>query len=214
MPGYSLTVARGDTDSIRNRVIDAFDPPEWFRRLLASPYSAQWSDAFSSVNGRVLFAVTKPYAEMASQSLAAVPASALSRLRIFGAGLGGVLPAVLKPFLLPYDDRLDTIFPGTRSDFAQRALVHFSRNIAPQDGDISLDAEWVRRAMAKSKSPLRPVRSTATDEALLAVIRSRLHPRASASQLLRRLRDDDQIACEQGRFAKLFRQAQSEGDCS
>jgi hypothetical protein len=130
---------------------------------------------------------------------------------LFVASLGSALPIELRPYLLPYDDRLDAIIPGIRSDFAQRALVHFVQLISKNDEDCAADAKRVSDALAEAKAPARPARQVATDEALLALIRTRLHPRASASRLLRQLRDEDQMACEQSRFAKLFRQAQLEG---
>jgi hypothetical protein len=211
LPAYSLTVARQDPDSIQGKAVGPFDPAAWFEALTAGPYSVAWRDVFSEGVGRVLVALTKPYAEMATPALAKLPASDLCRLRLFGAGLGAVLPTALKPYLLPYDDRLDTLFPGTRSDFAQRALVHFVQNVAVADGDSATDAARARALLAAAKAPSRPERRAATDEALLNLIRARLSPRASASRLLRQLRDEDQIACEQGRFARLFRQAQTEG---
>lgn len=211
LPAYSLTMAHHDQDSIQGKAVGPFDPATWFEALTDGPYSVAWSDVFSEGGGRVLVALTKPYAEMATPALAKLPASDLSRLRLFGAGLSAVLPMALKPYLLPYDDRLDTLFPGTRSDFAQRALVHFVQNVALADGDYATDAARVRASLAATKAPPRPARRAVTDEALLTLIRSRLSPRASASRLLRQLRDEDQIACEQGRFARLFRQAQTEG---
>ena len=211
LPAYSLTVARHDEDSIQRKAVGPFDPATWFEALTDGPYSVAWKDVFSEGDGRVLVALTKPYAEMATPTLAKLPASDLRRLRLFGAGLGTVLPAPLKPYLLPYDDRLDSLFPGTRSDFAQRGLVHFVQNVASTDGDYSTDAARVRALLAATKAPPRPERRAVTDETLLTLIRSRLSPRASASRLLRQLRDEDQMACEQGRFARLFRQAQIEG---
>lgn len=211
LPAYSLTVARNGQDSIQAKAVGPFDPAIWFEALTDGPHSVAWEDVFSEGAGRVLVALTKPYAGMATPALAKLPSSDLRRLRLFGAGLDAVLPTALKPYLLPYDDRLDTLFPGTRSDFAQRALVHFVRNVAVADGDSATDAARVRALLAETKAPTRPERSAVTDEALLTLIRSRLSPRASASRLLRQLRDEDQMACEQGRFARLFRQAQAEG---
>lgn len=211
LPAYSLTVARQDPDSIQGKAVGSFDPATWFEALTDGPYSVTWKDVFSEGTGRVLVALTKPYAEMATPALVKLPAGDLRRLRLFGAGLNAVLPTALRPYVLPYDDRLDTLFPGTRSDFAQRALVHFVRNIAVADGDYDTDAARVRALLAATTAPSRPERRAATDDALLALIRARLTPQASASRLLRQLRDDDQIACEQGRFARLFRQAKTEG---
>jgi hypothetical protein len=211
LPAYSITVAHGDADSVQGKVVGAFSPSVWFDDLLNGPYSVKWPAVFSGGSGKVLVALTKPYAEMVGPALARLPTSSLSRLRLFGAGLGSVLPIELRPYLLPYDARLDTIIPGTRSDFAQRALVHFVQGASTGDGDCAADALSVRAALSETKAPVQPARQAATDETLLALIRERLHPHASASRLLRRLRDEDQMACEQSRFAKLFRQAQMEG---
>lgn len=211
VPAYSLTVARQGPDSIQGKAVGSFDSATWFEALTSGRYSVTWRDIFSEGAGRVLVALTKPYAEMATPALAKLPAGDLRRLRLFGAGLDGFVPNSLKPYLLPYDDRLDTLFPGTRSDFAQRALVHFARNVDVAEGDYASDAARVRALLAATKAPSRPERRTATDEALLTLIRARLSPRVSASRLLRQLRDEDQMACEQGRFVRLFRQAQTEG---
>lgn len=211
LPMYSLTVARRAEDSIHGKAVGRFDPAAWFEALADGPYSVAWEDVFSEGADRVLVALTKPYAKMATPALAKLPSSDLRRLRLFGAGLDATLPITLKPYLLPYDDRLDTLFPGTRSDFAQRALVHFVQNVAAAGGDYAADADGVRASLAATKAPSRPQRRAATDEALLTLIRARLGPRASASRLLRQIRDEDQMACEQGRFARLFRQARTEG---
>jgi hypothetical protein len=102
------------------------------------------------------------------------------------------------------------LVPGTKSDFAQRALVHFANHIAGGLADLAVDIAAVTRALAAAEPPPRIVRAPASDAELLKLIRTRLSPSASASRLLRLLRDEDQIACEQSRFAKLFRQVQLE----
>ena len=84
----------------------------------------------SENSGRILVALTRPYARMVGQSLSTLEPQALARLRIFGASLASDLPACLHPALTPYDDRLNTVFPGTCADFPQRALLHFVRSVA------------------------------------------------------------------------------------
>jgi hypothetical protein len=205
-----MTVAKGRAESISDRIAGRFDPASWFSGLLDSRYSVGWSDVFQPEGGRVLVALTRPYAEMVGPSLADLPADQRSRLRIFGAGLTPVLPASIAAQLLPYDDRLETLLPGTQSDFAQRALVHFVNEVATGAANLQGDIAGVTQALSAVEAPTRAVRITATDSDLLKLIRARMSPLASASRLLRQLRDEDQIACEQGRFARLFRQAQLE----
>ena len=211
LPVYGLTVARGVAESISDRVTGGFDTASWFSKTMTGRYSVEWDAVFKPNGGRVLIALTRPYAEMIGPSLAALPGGLRARLRIFGAGLSPALPSSVASQVLPYDDRLDTLLPGTRSDFAQRALVHFTDHIADGVSDLPADVAGVRQALSTVEPPVRTVRSPATDADLLKLIRARLSPRASVSRLLRQIRDEDQIACEQSRFAKLFRQAQLEG---
>ena len=213
-PAYGLTISRGHEDSIAAKVIGTFDVGAWFADLLAGPYSERWAQVAASRPGRVLVAITRPYAEMVADSLSALAPEAVDRLRIFGAGLSDALPLSLHGALLPYDERLDALFPGTRSDFAQRAMLHFVQHIAELPIDRAGEAAAVTSLLSRVEPPARPKRAQRTDDEILALIADRLAPNASASRLLRNLRDDDGIACEQGRFAKLFRAAIARRDAA
>lgn len=211
VPAYGLTIAKDGPESVLGKVVGPFNPADWFAGLLSGPYSTDWTRIVGAGRGRVLVALTKPYAEMVGESLSAVPQDALDRIRIFGAGLSSALPAILQSALVPYDERLDTLFPGTRSDFAQRAMHHFANLVAHLPVDQRGDAEAVRACLDRVDAPVRPTRMQRTDSELLTIISGRLAPQASASRLLRQLRDEDGIACEQGRFARLFRTAAASG---
>ena len=208
-PAYGLTVSHNSTESIASKAEGAFAPAHWFEEMMAGPLSTAWRSVFERGPGEVLVALTRPYAEMVGPSLAQLPQQHLDRLRLFGAGLASALPASLLGALVPYDDRLDTLFPGTRSDFAQRAMAHYVKHIARAGVDQAAANKCVAEALAEIQLPVRPVRKLASDGDLLALIKARLSPTASASRLLRQLRDDDGIACEQGRFTRLFRQART-----
>lgn len=205
VPAYGLTIASNVPDSISTKVDGPFDPARWFASLMAGGHSVGWDRLQQNGQGRILVALTKPYAEMAGSSLAAAPPRVLERVRIFGANLVRALPEALHSAVLPYDDRLDALVPGTRSDFAQRALLHFVDHVAGQPMDRAADSAAVRSALSRVAAPERPVRMQRSDADLLLLIKGRITPRASASGLLRQLRDVDGIACEQGRFARLFK---------
>jgi hypothetical protein len=64
LPAYSITVARGAADSVQSKVLGSFSPSAWFDDLSDGPYSLKWPEIFSGEFGRVLVALTKPYAEM------------------------------------------------------------------------------------------------------------------------------------------------------
>lgn len=205
VPLYGLTVSAGHSDSIAGRVRGEFDPGAWFSGLQSSPLSDRWVDAVGGGSGRILIALTRPYAQMVGESLNALGPQTLARLRIFGASLASVLPPALHPALAPYDARLEAILPGTRSDFSQRALHHFVSLIAGE-GLQNRDADYaaVTSTLAKVTAPDRPSRPRRSDAELLELIAVRLQSQLGIARILRALRDEEGVACEQSRFSRLY----------
>ncbi|MBB4423890.1 hypothetical protein GGD66_002434 [Bradyrhizobium sp. CIR48] len=151
-------------------------------------------------------ALSRPYAEMVGASLADAPSKMLERLRIFGTSLEAALPANLHAAIAPYDERLNAIFPGTRTDFAQRAMLHFARSVAikPSKGRED-DFAAVRSSLKTLKLPRLVQRPRLTDEEILAVIKRRLRMQSGAARMLAALRHEEGVACEQSRFGRLYR---------
>lgn len=205
VPLYGLTVSAGHSDSIAARVRGEFDAGAWFSGLQTSPLSDRWVDAVGQGSGRILIALTRPYAQMVGESLAALSPQVLARLRIFGASLASVLPPALHPALAPYDARLEAILPGTRSDFSQRALHHFVGLVAG-DGQQDRHADYgaVTSALAKVTPPERLRRPRRSDAELLELIAGRLQSQSGVARILRALRDEEGVACEQSRFSRLY----------
>jgi hypothetical protein len=146
---------------------------------------------------------------MLASSLDALPNSAIARLRIVGANLESILPSRLSPSLLPYDERLQAVLPGTRNDFAQRALLHFvsSALATHPDGDAATHRGWVLSALSGKKAPVQRQRERLRDEDILALIQRHLPTTTGVGRLLRVLRDHEGVACEQARFSRLYREA-------
>ena len=209
IPVYGLTVSGGHTDSVSSRVTGRLDVASWFSAVLSSPYSEPWTDVVSENSGRILVALTRPYARMVGQSLSTLEPQALARLRIFGASLASDLPASLHPALTPYDHRLNAVFPGTCADFPQRALLHFVRSVAIRHDAQDRDADHaaVAAALRGVAAPDRLHRPRRTDEEILQLIAMRLRSLSGIAQILRALRDEDGVACEQSRFSRLYRTA-------
>jgi hypothetical protein len=209
VPVYGLTVSGGHAESVPGKVTGEFDCAAWFACLLSGPHSKSWADAAGRGSGRVLVALTRPYAEMVGKSLTDLDPSILTRLRIFGASLAPALPATLRPALAPYDERLDAVLPGTRADFSQRALLHFVRTVAERDGepDRFADFEAVEAALDVVVPPQRLHRPRRTDEEILQLISARLPSQSGIARVLRALRDEEGVACEQSRFSRLYRAA-------
>lgn len=210
IPAYGLTVSGKGPESIAARINDHFDPESWWSAVSRGPYSTPMTHIFSSGASKcVIVALSRSYARMLASSLDALPNSAIARLRIVGANLGPILPSRLSPSLLPYDERLQVILPGTRSDFAQRALLHFvssGLDVHPE-GDAATHHGWVVSALSGKKAPVRRQRERLRDEDILALIQQHLPRTTGIGRLLRVLRDREGVACEQARFSRLYREA-------
>jgi hypothetical protein len=215
VPAYGLTVSAGHNQSISRKIVGEFDPRAWFESLLNGSLSVSWQQLAGRKSGRVLVALSRPYAKMVGDSLSTLPPGVRGRLRIFGASLQSALPKSLHPNIAPYDERLNVILPGTRSEFAQRALLHFVRSIAtkPSSG-LDDDFAAVRSALKRLKMPQHVHRPRLTDKEILVIIRKRLRIRTGVVQMLTALRHEEGIACERSRFSRLYRMAAGPGKTS
>jgi hypothetical protein len=209
VPLYGLTVSGRHTESVATRVAGEFDVAAWFSGLLSGPHSGQWADAMAQGPGRVLIALTRPYAEMVGESLSSLEPQSLARLRIFGRSLAPVLPAALHPMIAPYDTRLDAVLPGTRADFSQRALLHFIRSVAVKGDAEDREADYaaVEAVLRGVTAPDRLRRPRRSDIEILQLIMRRLQSQSGIGRILRALRDEEGVACEQARFSRLYRTA-------
>lgn len=215
IPAYGLTVSDDQAQSISARVLDEFDSSAWFSSLLQGVYSDNWERVAARKSGRILVALSRPYAEMVGDSLSAVPPKMLGRLRIFGASLKSSLPASLHSAIAPYDERLNAVFPGTRSDFAQRAMLHFVRSVAEKSvAGREADFAAVRSVLRKLPLPEFVQRPRLTDEEILAIIKKRMQIQSGAAHMLAALRHEEGVACEQSRFGRLYRIASGRGEMS
>ena len=150
------------------RISGEFDAAAWFSGLLAGPYSKQWADlmAVRSGSSSRLPAHTPKWRVAASSNWMAGfwrDCDFLERRSRVA------LPAALRPALAPYDARLDTILPGTRADFSQRALIHFvkpSPQSARRKTATAILPPW-RPLSNGVAAPVRLRRPRRTDEEIL-----------------------------------------------
>jgi hypothetical protein len=212
IPAYGLTLSGTGPENIATRIEGRFDPSAWWRAIGRGPFSTPLDAIFKPrCKGVIIASLSHTYASLVGSALAQIPQNHLARLRIVGSGLRTVLPEALQPYFMPYDDRLAEYAPGARVDLAQRALVHFVRECLPElpDGDAAAHAKWVATALGQMTAPATLVRRRSTDAAVLEVIRQHLDSRIGVARLLRLLRDQEGMACEQARFARLYRLATS-----
>lgn len=217
IPSYNVTVSPG-LDNALYRCLLRFDqsPADWWRALIGA-FGEQRSLAgllASSSKSVVLLAVPSTYLMLLAGELAEITVDLAKRLRIVTSPHGAsVLPAHLQSAVLPYDERLEGLAPyaGTRSDFPQRALRHFVTVLKGHELPLESARNQVRQAMEGLQKPIVPERKRKTDDEILTLLREnwgRLN--GSATALLRYLRDDALVACEQSRFRTLRQQVLSE----
>lgn len=204
VPSYALTVAGAGEDAIGPRVEDSFKAAQWFDAVLGGPYSVGLDRPFQEAGALVLVALTRAYAGLVGDALSRLPATDKSRLRIFGTAVEDRLPRPLHRQIMPYDGRLESVFPGTQADFAQRALADFATTVALQNPRASAEehATAVSTRLEGRLAPPRPQRLRRTDSEILELIK--LRAASSRPVSLRALRDEEGIACEQGRFGRLM----------
>lgn len=204
-PAYSLTTTRRDPDCILDKTDDTA-AAWWAAITAASPFKTA---ALETEEGLILAALPAAYLNMVAADWSAWPAERLSRLRLFSKEEPGGGAVALRQAWMPYDDRLDTVddtHEGTQGDFAQRALRHFVSAVG--GGRIEDDRRAVLAALEGLHPRQIPVRTRMSDAEITDIIaRDWDIVGGRSSAMLRRLRDDLVVACEQSRFQGLFKAA-------
>lgn len=215
VPAYDLTVAASGTTILPRLKQLSATTAEWWASLNRAlghglPVSSM---LMRSPETTWLVAMPGTYLSMLAPELAAMPSPDIARLRIFTSSAWlKAAPAALRGQVMPYDDRLEsTRFSGTRSDFAQRALLHFVKELNGHQLDTEQAHECVRRAMSAQVVRRLPPRQRRSDDEIRSMLRAqwRAHDGASG-RLLRYLRDDALVQCEQSRFKSLWHSVRTE----
>lgn len=211
VPHYSLTVAEG-VGSVRSMLQRAdCSSQDWWRLLnTAKGTPTPLSQKLSEDPGVItLIAAPSTYLEMVADDLMQLSDADLTRLRLLTSPAGAkALPGRLRAACLPYDARLEghAIYAGTQADFPQRALRHFVEELKACALPIHAAQALVQQAMEALVKPTLPLRERRTDEEIVELI-SRNWDRFNGHRepLLRFLRDEAQVSCEQSRFGALWR---------
>jgi hypothetical protein len=208
IPAYSLTVVSGAVDNVLEKIVPASSPAAWWRALRQAGLGRDLADL--AAEEPVWIAAGRGYLEMLADEIKALPADKRRRVRVFTATPPHELPPVFRPLIVPYDERLDgedSPRPGALSDFAQRALHDFVSEVLPQSGDADADAhaQLVAERLAPWRRPERTRGAFRTDpEIRIAIAQNWQAVGGRSTAMLRLLRHDLGIACEQGRFRRLF----------
>lgn len=219
IPSYSLTLATASPDSIVRKINERFRPDEWWSAINnGMEKRAPLADIVRQNEAAIMvLALPEAYTCMIAADLLTLPDSGLSRVRLIGPRNASRFPEKLRGVLMPYDDRfdgMDSIYPGTRADFAQRAGRHFVEEILLPCLERSAEdhALAVVGALEKMARPVTVKRRSLSDQEIVALIEQHWDAACGqSSRMLRVLRDDLLVACEQKRFQRLFRVVCSSG---
>ena len=117
---------------------------------------------------------------------------------------------------MPYDDRLDGVkseMKGTRSDFPQRAARHFVNSIWTNSKRANYEnhAQLVEEALRKMGRPTPiPERVRLNDNQIeQLMIELWDYADGKVGRMLRILRDEKKVACEQKRCSEIFKRAKN-----
>lgn len=209
VPSYSLTLSRGTRDCILSRAPknQAFTSQEWWQAIRSQAPEARPFERLLATYPKalLLLALTGPYLDMITAELTALSESARDRVRVVGLTRAHVLPEELRPYVMPYDSRLNDVdgkMRGTAFDFPSRALVHFTElvKLDRRIANATSHARRVRQSLAHWTAPELNPRRRVDNKALLRKIKKLKADRFSRTAGLRHLRRELGIACEQGRF--------------
>lgn len=217
LPSYDLTVVAAPGNPLHAMLARLHKTPaDWWQALTAC-FEASRSlvtllNSHASKNCIVVLAMSSTYLAMLQDDLAGLNEHQISRLRIITSEFGvSKLPEHIRKMALPYDERLEgsVSYTGTRSDFAQRALRHFMVELRGHELPMSIARQGVISAMEALVRRSPPQRERKSDEAIEALIfQSWDYCGGSQSALLRWLRDQQLVSCEQSRFRLLWQRVQ------
>ncbi len=216
LPNYDLTVA-DPTDAIRTKVVDqSFSSQKWWasvNRLGETKSLALQLE--ESPHLIILMALPKAYLALINHELAEIPKENSHRLRVFTSPDNlKSLPECIRDAYIPYDERFDGVgspVPGTRSDYPQRVMRHFAEFVINKNSpDLDSEKKDVLKLLSSMNFRKKVERQQVSDDEIRNIVRQHLdNGYVSAAKMLRVFRDDLLIACEQKRFARIFRELNS-----
>lgn len=204
VPAYECTVAAGSELGGRLKLLGA-TAVDWWNAITAhQPYPLSRLIAQSPT----LLALPSSYLRMIHDDLARVSPGEVGQLRIFTSTAGlQFVPEHLADCVMPYDDRLESVrnYAGTRSDFAQRALRHFVEVLGAASLPLDEARATVSAALARLPQRRQSVGKRMSDDEIRRVLTEQWSQHGgSCTRLLRYLRDEARISCEQKRFSRIW----------
>lgn len=206
IPNYDLTISEG-ANSLK-KLLSKWKINEsiWWEKLNNKSNNHNF---LNSIDGYIFIALPHAYLQMLIPTLINMNNHQLKNIRLFLHPISyQSLPDKLKQCYMPYDYKIDnSIFTGTKVDYCQRCLHHFIKYIHAPNQNL-MEASEIVKAFIHELPPLSPkIRRTQLSDSEISniLLEGWDSFKGQSSKLLRYLRDDRNIACEQSRFQGLWR---------
>lgn len=213
IPSYELTVVDGSPFG-KQLQKQGYSNQDWWKKLNSA--LKKTSNPLSKlINCRrykqVFIALPSSYLEMIKDDLWGVDPKLLSKVLVFTSSYGAqFIPEEWRHHALPYDERLEDAksgYAGTRSDFPQRAMRHFLETVWTPKDSLEISIKKASQNLQKLHKPTLPARRRVDDDEILRIIKKNWKSKLGNSRdLLRYIRDEALVSCEQSRFQKLCSQ--------
>ena len=208
IPTYGATISGHGDDNVLKKLQDCDAKTWWTKICRLSPYSTSLTTESYDL---ILVAVSRPYFPLIELALENLDGTERKKVRLFSSMSAHELSESLAEYLMPYGSRFDDDagpLPGTKSDFTQRALRHFVNIIVEKNAQnecANVHAMHIERELKNLSNPVRHNRQRLTDDQIETLVRKHWEDvRGSSSRMLRFLRDNLGVACEQRRFQSIF----------
>ncbi|NJC70855.1 hypothetical protein HC031_14175 [Planosporangium thailandense] len=203
---YSATFAAGHADSVIGPSITA---DEWWQELSTWPGPMPGASrtiaalAATDPDATFLLVLSPPYLRACRQDILTAAEKINDSERLMVVSVGAERSGPIADLLVRADGRLQGLFGGSKLSINVRVAAHMIKAGALARSAASAALTELARTQPApvvfSRQPLSDAEVTAYISQSLAA-----DPKASATRLLRTLRDS-QLACEQHRFHRLYR---------
>jgi hypothetical protein len=216
VPSYDLTISDGPGSIASVLKQLSATPSDWWTALTKA--RNQQSPIIGLLTNRkysqVWLAMPSTYLGMLSNEIECVDEKLLlEKVRIFTTSRGNkILPEKVRSCVMPYDQRLEsTTYAGTLNDFPQRCMRHFAMELKCAGTNLEEAYSKVTDSLRGCAIPCQPLRRKLDDAEIVGLIKEAwIGCGGNSNRLLRYLRDDALVACEQGRFRRLWHQVKDE----
>lgn len=213
IPGYNLTISDTGPTPFSKVDISGTSADWWDALNQAYGHDAPLYNSIKNHDGYVYVALPSSYLVMVKAELIKAVTEFSEKVRIITSNKNNI-NASLVDAAIRYDQRLNKMKngpSGANFSFTQRALLNFARLIKSNKAE-SLSVAEQQFLVDESFKDISDIgfvkRAKVSEDQLLAHVQDALGKQfIPRSKLLANLRHVDGIACEQGRFYKVYEQA-------